>query len=321
MTFNEGIIGKRERISIVDETSFGSGGDMATDGFIPGKNVKLNPNWTKEWQEILTAGADNRYVQGLVLGPRSLPFDLEFVVTDWRFLKYLGYSSADAGSDPYTHTFSISNTIQSFKLEWAWRKDSSPVVITLTGCFALRGRITFQKATGAGEEGFIKVRLSCFAEDYSIGSSVTAVSNNTRDEFQWRHTKITLDGSEEKRINSGHIEIDNGITPEEFRYCNITINRGIGEPVPKVHRVTGSFNINYFDDTYIDLWDSDTTVSNCSADFIVNNTNNKIEMDFSGLKSTTAFSGTDFNGVKKADFAFKAESFSGLVITDDISTY
>ncbi len=320
MAYNEGLIGKRERISIVNETSFGSGGDMATDGYIPGLDCKITPNWNKNWQEIISAGEDNRYVQGRVLGPRSLPFELEFTVTQWKFFQLLGYSVADAGSDPYTHTFSISNTIQSFKLEWAWRH-TTPVVVTLTGCFCLGGTISFQKAVGTGNEGFVKVRLRCFANSYSIGSSVTSVSAITRDPFQWRHTKITINNSEVARINSGRIEIDNGINPEDFRYCNTTIDRGIGEPVPKVHRITGMYNITYFDDTFIDLWDSDAVISNCSADFIRDNTNNKIEIDFSNFRDNTAFSGTDFEGVKKADFAFSAESFSSLIATDNISTY
>ena len=319
MAYNEGLIGKRERITVVNETAFGTGGTMSS-GYVLGLNCKLTPNWNKNWQEILAAGADNRYIQSRVLGPRALPFSLSFVTTDWRWLRWLGYTSTDAGSSPYTHTLAISNVIQSFKLEWAWRH-TTPVVISLAGAFCLSGTVNFQKASGEGEEGFITVELSCYANTYAIGSSVTSVSANTSDPFQWRHTKLTLNNVEKVRLNNGSITIENGVNPEEFRYCNTTIDRGIGEPVPLVHRVNGRFNLTYFDSTEIDLWDTDAVIANCKLDFISNNTNNKIVSVFNNFRSHQAFSATEFSGVKKADTVFSAESFTSLIVTDTIATY
>jgi len=321
MAYNEPLIGKRERISVVNETSFGTGGTMS-NGYIPGYDCKLDPNWNKNWMDILTAGADNRYIQNKILGPKALPFTLSFVPVHWKWLQFLGYSVVDAGSNPYTHTFSISNTIQSFITEWAWRH-TTPVVITLTGCFCTGGSINFQKASGEGSEGFIKVNLRCFAKTYSIGSSTTTLASGdlTRTPFAWKDVLGTLDNNAKTRLNSGMIDIDNGITPEESRYCNTTADRDISEPIPGIHKITGRMNLTYYDSTEVDLWDSDAVISNCSLDFNENNTNNKIEIDFASFRAHQAFSGTDFEGAKKADLVFSAQSFSSLISTDSIETY
>jgi len=318
MFFSEGLIGKRERISVVNETAYGTGGTMSS-GYVPGLNVVLNPNWNKNWMEIISAGEDNRYVGERYLGPTALPFTLDFIVTDFRFLRWLGYSSVDTGSDPYTHTLAISNVIQSFKLEWAWRH-TTPVVISLVGCFAMNGTLSFTKASGEGNEGFIKVSLNCYANSYSIGSSVTSVDSNDLVPFQWRHTKATLDNVEKTRLNNGDITIDNGINPEEFRYCNTTIDRGIGEPVPLLHRISGRYNLTSFDDTEVDLWDSEDVISNCDLDFI-QSASNKIETSFTDFRIVNGIGSTELEGIKKADIVWNAKSFSSIVVTDSISTY
>jgi hypothetical protein len=318
MVFSEGLIGKRERISVVNETAYGTGGTMSS-GYVPGLNVVLNPNWNKNWMEIISAGEDNRYVGERYLGPTALPFTLDFIVTDFRFLRWLGYSSVDTGSDPYTHTLAISNVIQSFKLEWAWRH-TTPVVISLVGCFAMNGTLSFTKASGEGNEGFIKVSLNCYANSYSIGSSVTSVGSNDLVPFQWRHTKVTLDNVEKTRLNNGDITIDNGINPEEFRYCNTTIDRGIGEPVPLLHRISGRYNLTSFDDTEVDLWDSEDVISNCDLDFI-QSASNKIETSFTDFRIVNGIGSTELEGIKKADIVWNAKSFSSIVVTDSISTY
>jgi hypothetical protein len=318
MTFNEGLIGRRERITVVNETGYGTGGTMSS-GYVPGLNAIITPNWNKNWMEIISAGDDNRYVSNRYLGPTALPFTLDFIVTDFRFLRWLGYSSVDTGSNPYTHTLSISNVIQSFKLEWAWRH-TTPVVISLAGCFVMNGTISFSKASGEGNEGFIKVSLNCYANTYSVGSSVSSVSANSLTPFQWRHTEVTLNNVEKTRLNNGEITIDNGVNPEEFRYCNTTIDRGIGEPVPTIHRLNGRYNLTYFDNTEVNLWDSEDVIANCSLDFI-QSSSNKIETTFTDFRAINGISTSELEGIKKADFVWNAKSFSSIVVTDSIATY
>ena len=192
MAFEEFLLGKRQRLSWIAETSHGAGGTMA-NGEIVGLDARIEPDFNQNWQEILAAGADNRLVQSRVAGPLDLPFTITFTPVNWLFLKYCGYSISEGGGGGpnYVHTFSLANVIASFKLEWALRH-STDVVITLAGCVVLGATITWQKATGEGGEGFISVALRCVAKDYTLGSSVTTISagNITRTPFQWRHIAL-----------------------------------------------------------------------------------------------------------------------------------
>jgi hypothetical protein len=322
IAFEEFLIGKRVRLSWVDETSFGSGGNMATDGEVIGTDARIEPDFNQNWQEVLAAGADNRSVQDEVLGPLALPFTLVFSNVDWKFIKYLCYGVADAGSDPYTHTFTLANSIQSFKLEWALRH-TTDVVITLTGCFALGGTIAFQKATGEGGEGFVSVSMRCYAQAYSMGSSVTtlAAGNITDNPFQWRHFKLTLNSSEVVEVNNGEITIGTGIDVNDSRYANATLDREIGEPIPKTQRVTSRINVNWKDSTYADFWATEAAISGTNKLEFIRGTNDKIVMTLNNLRFPNVFGATDFEAVTDGDLISKIDSFTSLVATDSIATY
>jgi hypothetical protein len=322
MAFEEFLIGKRHRLSWVNETSHGSGGDMAADGEVIGLNARIDPDFNENWMEILGAGADNRSVQDHALGPLDYPFTLTFTNVDWKFLQYLGYGVVDAGGPNYTHTFTQSNAIQSFKLEWAMRHTTA-VVVTLTGCVALGGTISFTKASGEGAEGFLTVTLRCVAKSAAIGSSVTtlAAGNITRSPYQWRHVKATINNNEVVEINSGEMLIENGIDVNDSRYCNSTLDREIGEPISKVQRVSGSLNANMKDSTFLTLWAAGATISNCKLEFIQNDTSNKLVAEFSGFKLPQAFPSTDLESVTSTDLPFVTTNFTSLVATDTIATY
>jgi len=122
--FSEFLIGKREQISWEEEATYGT---EVTPTAIVGLNAKVEPDFDQNWQEILSAGADDRYISNRVKGPLTLPFTLIFTPVNWNFLKYCGYSLSEAGSDPYTHTFTLANTIMSFTLEWAKRASTDHV--------------------------------------------------------------------------------------------------------------------------------------------------------------------------------------------------
>lgn len=318
MSFTEHLIGKRERISWVAETSYGSGGTMSS-GDIVGYDAKLSPQWNQNWQEILSAGADNRNVQGYSKGPLSYPFTLTFNPVDWKFLKYATMSVANAGSDPYTHTFTLANTIQSFKLEWA-KRHSTNHVITLTGCVVLKYELRYAKPTGAGE-GRLVVVATCVAQAASPGSSVTSLSNITAEAIKWHHVKLTLNNTEEVRVNSGVLTIDCGIDPNDSRYCNATLARAIGEPIPKTFRVFGMNNITLTDKTYYDYFDGAATVSNSKLEFI-RGANDNIVFTFAGLKTgSPGEAPTNFDQPSNIDFAFMTEGLTSLIATDSTATY
>jgi hypothetical protein len=319
MVFQEMLLGKRERLSWVDETSYGIGGTM-TGGEIVGLDATIEPGFNQNWEEILSAGADNRYVQGRVPGPLLLPFTLTFTPVNWKFLKYAGYSVANGGGPPYAHTFTISNSVQSFKLEWAMRH-TTPIVVTLTGCTVKKTTIKFQKAAGEGKEGFVKVVLDCVAQNYSFGSSVTTLSSITAAPFQWRHTKWTVNTAEVVEINNGTVVIDQSIDEADCRYCNSTLDRTIGEPIPKTHRITGVFNVNFKDNTFFAYWNAATAIGGTNKAEFIRGSNDNVSAVFSNLRLGESYPSTDLEGVSNKDIPFTAESFSSLISTDANATY
>jgi len=320
MAFNEYLINKRGRLTWCDEAAFGDGGDMANNGILVGVNAMIEPDFDENWQEILTAGADARTVENKVVGPLTLPFTLSFTMVEWKFLKYLGYSFTNTGGPTYTHTGTLQNAVQSFAIEWAFRHTTS-VVISLVGCFAKGGTISFQKSTGEGTESFVKVTMQCMAQDYTLGSSVTSVSATTRTPYQFRMIKATLDNVETVEVNNGDITIDQGINEDDSRYANNTLNRKIGEPIPLTHRITGRFNVNHKASTHFDSWATDAAISNCSLDFIENSSTNKLELDFSGFRFHKVFPSMDNTSVTNSDLVWSALSFSGIVATDTLGDY
>ncbi len=318
MVFEEYFIGKRERLSWVEETSYGSGGDMETDGEIVGLNARIEPAFNQNWSDILSAGDDDRTIQNKVVGDLDLRFNLIFNPVNWKFLKYLGYDVSDSGTGPYTHTFILSNTIRSFKLEWARRHSTNPSVITLTGCVVLSGTISFSKPSGGSSN--IVVSLNCIAQNYSESGVVSNLSSISETPFQYRHTKLVLNNTEIVALNNGEISIDNNINPDDSRYCNVSLNRLIGQPIPKTHKLTGRFNINIKDNSLFNLWHSADIVNNCSLDFIKSDTN-KLEGVFQDFRIENIATPTKLDGITNTNLVWSARQFGSLISTDDISTY
>jgi len=321
MVFEEFILGKRHRLSWIAEATFGAGGTME-NGEIVGLDARIEPDFNQNWQEILQAGADDRYVQGAALGPLDLPFTLTFTPVNFVFLKYCGYSVVDGVSSPYTHTFTIANSIMSFELEWVLRH-TTDVAVTLTGCTVLGASIIFQKGTGEGGEGFISVALRCVAKAYTLGAteSVIAAGDIDRTPFQWQHITLDFDNNEIAEINNGELIIEQGIDVNDSRYCNSTLGRAIGEPIPKVHRISGRFNANMKDNTFMAAWDTAAVIANCGLDLVQNATNNKLVSTFTNFRMSQGNPPTVLDGVTNVDIPFTAESFASLVATDLVETY
>jgi len=322
MPFTEYFIGKRERISIVDETSYGSGGTMSSGGFIPGLDCRIEPNFSQEWQEILSAGDDDRTVQNRVVGDLKLPFTLSFKVSDWRFLKYAGYGSiVNAGSNPYTHTFSLANTVQSFKLEWA-RRHTTASVITLVGCLIKKVTLRFQRGGAAGE-GQVMAFCDCVARNYSKGTSVTTLANTVSSStpFHYRHTKLTLESSEIVEVQGGELTIDNGIDEDDSRYANSTQDRLLSEPIPKVHRIDGRASIVAKDATFLNQWDGAAALSGTNKLEFIRGASDNIVLTLASVRVGMANAPTVLEGPQVVDLVFNAKSFSSLVATDAVAAY
>jgi len=319
----EYMIGKRESIAMCEEDTWAALGTktMSANGFIVGKNTKITPDFTKNWQEILTAGADSRDIDSMEKGPETYKFSLEFAPTDWKFLRYCAHGTvSNTGTAPTVHTFTATDVVKSFTLEWA-KRGATDHVITLTGCIITNLTINF--ATGTGPtEGFVTVTAECLAKSAAAGSSTTSISTNTDDAFQFRMAKLTYAGSEITEVNSGELTIDNGIDEEDSRYCNSTLDQAIGEPIPKVRRYTCRFNVNQKDDTYYDDWNDQVVVPSTNTLELIRGTGpaDDITFTFTDLYLQQATSPTNLDGITNVDLVGVIKSVS-IVANDALVDY
>jgi hypothetical protein len=319
-TTDEFLIGKRERMSWIVETTYGSGGTMSS-GEIVGLDCTIEPDFSQGWQEILTAGADNRSVQGRVKGPLILPYNMSFIPYNWRWLKYLLDVADGTDGAVKTHTFTLGNSLDSYKLEWAKRHTTNHV-LTLIGNFVKSATLNFQKASGEGSQGFLRVNLTCVAQNSSPGSSVTSLSNISDDGFQYRNIQLTINSTEIPELNNGDITLDNDISEDDSRYCNTTYDNLIGDPIPKTNRISGRFNINLKDKSYYDLWAAGTVVGGTNTLLIDRDGtgNDQLLVTFSDLVIHKAIPPTNLQGVTNVDLIWTADSAT-IVARDAVSTY
>jgi len=319
----EYFLGKREQIAMCPEDSWANLGTktMADDGFIVGKNATITPDFSKNWQEILTAGADSRDIESMEKGPESYRFTMTFNPTNWKFLKYCTHGSVtNTGTNPTVHTFTATDTVKSFTLEWA-KRGATDHVITLTGCVITNLTISFAKGFGA-TEGFVTVTAECLAKSASPGTSTTNISPDTNEAFQFRMVKLTYAGNEVTEVNNGELTIDNGIDEMDSRYCNSTLNQSIGEPIPKVRRYTCRFNINQKDDTYYDDWEDQVVVPGTNKLEFIRGTSpdDNCVFTFNGLYLQTAVSPTNIEGVTNVDLVGTIKSVD-IVAKDALTDY
>lgn len=321
MATNEFLIGKRERMSWIVESSYATGGSMGS-GEIVGYDCQIEPDWNQGWQEILAGGADDRLVQAQVIGPKSLPYTMTFTPSNWRWIKYL-MAVVDADDTGIkTHTFTVGNTVNTYKLEWAKRHTTNHVY-TIIGNFVKKGTLSFQKATGEGTEGFMKVALECVGQNDSQGSSVTSLSNLSRTPVQFRMVKVTIDGTEFREVNNGEMSIEAGIDEADSRYCNSTYDNLVGEPIPKTFRIKGRYNINIKNKDLYDLWAAGVAVSGtCTLLIDIDGTgDDQLLATFSNFFIHGAVAATELEGVTAVDVVWSALAFTSLVARDNITTY
>jgi hypothetical protein len=317
VSFTEFLVGKREQISWGAESTYGSG---VTPTEVVGINARIEPSFNQNWQKVLSAGTDARTVENEVLGPLSLPFTLTFANVNWKFLKYCGYGVTNAGSPgAYTHTFAIANTVASFTLEWARRATTSRVT-TLTGCVVKKMKIAFKKSSGEGTGSLIAVTLECVAQNYSTGTAVTSLSAITDSPYQFRMSKLTLVSNEIVEVNSGEYNIDNGINEDNHRYCNSTLDRKIGEPVPLVHIINGNFNINIKDATLFGYWAAGVALTGTNTLLFYRGSNDQLLITFTGIRMAQCNEPTQLEGVTNSDVVWMALS-NAIVATDATQTY
>jgi len=318
----EYMIGKREQIAMCEEDTWASLGTktMSDDGYIVGKNTKITPNFSNNWQEVLGAGADSRDIDSLEKSSLSYNFTLTFNPTNWKFLRYCAHGTVtNTSTSPTVHTFTATDTAKSFTLEWA-KRGGTDHVLTLTGCIIKSWTIKFSKG-GAGE-GFVEVTAECIAKSVSAGASTTTISAETKKAFQFRMAKLTYAGSEITEVNSGELTCDNGVEESDSRYCNSTLDQEIGEPIPKIRRYNCRFNINQKDDTYFDDWDAQVVVPSTNRLELIRGTSpaDNLILTFSSLYLQSAVSPTNMEGITNVDLVGTIKSV-GIVVNDTLTDY
>ena len=316
-------LGQREQIAYVEEDSWATLGtkSMSGEGEIVGKNMTITPDDSQGWQETISAGSDTREVEDLEVGPLQHRFTLSFTPISWKFLQFCAHGSvANSGSSPnFTHTFTLSNDVKSFTLEWAKRGDTNEV-ITYTGCIIKSLRISFSKGTG-DRDGFINVEATCLAKSKVKGTSITTLSAPTLDAFKFHHVKMTYNSSEFVEVNSGELSIDNGIVEDDSRYANSSLNRTIDEPIPRKVAYGLNLNINQKDSTFTqDFIDAIAVPNNNLLEFIRTDSDDKATFTFTNLFLISPNNPTDLDGISTQDVVGQPLSVAP-VIKDQIETY
>ena len=317
---SEFLISKREQIAWTTETVFGDGGTMAS-GEIVGYNALVeSPDFDLMYQEILNNGSDSYKVSSHVSAGKSFPFVLSFVPVNWRWLKYL-MTVVDAGGPAYTHTFSLGSTVSSFALEWA-RRHTTPHVVNAVGCYVISARVVFQKATGAGTDGLMRVVLTCMAKDASFGSTVTELSQLTATPYMFKHTKFTYNNGEFVEVNNDEINIARGINPNDSRYCNTTADGTVSTPIPTITRVGGNINVNTEDSTFDDAWLASSPILNTKIEFI-RGASDQLVFPIGGFRLHKTLAATNADGgVVASTLVWTDEgNASTPVATDTTATY
>jgi len=320
----EYLLGKREQIAMCEEDTWAALGTktMAGEGFQVGKNTTITPDFSKNWQEILGAGVDSRDIDSMEKGPESYRFTLTFNPTNWKFIRYCAHGTvSNTSTAPTVHTFTATDVVKSFTLEWAKRATTTDHVITLTGCIITSWTISFAKGAGA-KEGFVTVNAECLAKSAVAGSSTTTVAANTDDAFQFRMAKLTYAGAEVVEVNSGEITCENGIDEQDSRYCNSTLDQAIGEPIPKVRRYSCKFNINQKGDTYYDDWEDQVVVPSTNTLALIRGSGpaDDITFTFTSEYLQSATSPTNLEGVTNVDVVGIIKSVA-IVANDALTDY
>ena len=250
MPTEEFFINNRRRLSWVQETSYGAGGDMAANGSVVGVNHTFEPGeWSRGWAEIINNGSDSRQIQDWVKGIKDQPWIMKFNPVDWSFLKY-SFDMAEAGSDPYTHTFTEGGCLESFELENVVFA-TSPRLLKLLGGYVNSTTITWSKQTGPND-GFVEVSLDCNAQaiDPTLASA-SAVSSITAKPFRAHHALVTINNVDITEVNSGEIIIEQGLDVNDYTYASNVNDENRGAPIPKTLRITGTINVNVKDESIL----------------------------------------------------------------------
>jgi len=319
MATGEGLLGLRERFILSKETDYGTGVAL-TSAIVPGYNIIVNPTFTQGFQEILNNGTDVRTVNSKVAGPLSLSYSLAYYPANWRMLRYMFDIDSETGSDPYTHTLSVGNTLDSFTGEWAMRHSTDAMIIKTTGNVINQFRINWAKATGEGNSGFLNCTANCIAQNYTTPTIQAGDFTATGTPFQSYHSTMTLNTSEVVEINNGELMFTQGMNANDSRYASSSDGLTIGTPIASVFRISGRINVNLLSTTLPALWETAAAISGTNTLVFEIDADNKITFTLSGIYcEPVPLAGANIEGINTGDFVFTATGVSVVAIDSLVS--
>lgn len=315
-------VGNKEKHIFCVETSRNTIGDFAASGIFFGSEVKFsepgeNPRSLKP--RISVNGGMQR--ETMDSGVDLYPFTLSWIVTDFKHLRYLLSSNVEAGADPFTHTFDTELSLSSDFFSYQ-RITGSGVVMTYLGCTFLRIKYEWQKSTGDDESGYIRATASVIPTSFTDDVTAKTAGNDTttKSPFTFNQFKATVGGTEIVEVVSGSIEIDSGVNPEDFFYCNSTNDTAIGEIRPVFFKTIGNLTINVKDGRQIDEMQQDGISGTNKFEIIEDATNNKIVFTFADMYNIQPFGDTNYRGLTSVGVVYDA-TITDIVVTDGVQNY
>ena len=300
--------GKSERIAFGKEATYGTA--VATNQEI-GKNVVVTPNDSIAVNEILSDSSNNLDVKNITKGNQLYTFTLDFVATNFWFVKYGMFGTS---SDPVSNVYTLtsSTTLPSFTLQRTRYFGGSSKTDTYTGCVIKSFTITINNTAGT-TDGFISVSCECLAKDRTQtdtapGGSITKYNVIKRD----GSTVDILGEGNNKEVNNLTLTFDNSINDEDGFSVSSFIRQV--QPLPNTKRYTMVANVtdtkDRFNDVKADVIDNQMTIK-VGAD-----TNNYVEFvaDANKYSLTGANTNTNLEGLNITDLGLTILSFSSVKV-------
>lgn len=314
-------IGRTENVVWKAEATYGTLVTDFEDAESMGYDVKITPNFTHNFAEIDNNGGSDAEIVSLHKNTTMFPFTLEFIPTNFKMLKYSTHSGSvtnDAISGGFDHTFTSALAIESFSMKWIRPQDTDQILDFL-GVTVKSYKLQFAKGTG-GKDAFVKVTMECIAQDVVTGSALSATIKETGEPYTFDTVRLTLDGTVYDEVNSGEINLDNGITDEDTLYASVDLNGKIGEPVCTKKTYDFTFNLNQKDKTLYDGFTGEVLSGTSKLEIIRGATADNVEITFGSLYIGNALGATNMEGITNTDVVGRPMTL-GIVVEDGLNDY
>jgi hypothetical protein len=314
-------IGRTENVVWKPEVDYGVLVTDFEDAESMGYDVKVTPNFSHNFAEIDNNGGSDAEMVALKKNTTLYPFTIEYIPTNFKMLKYNTHSgvvSNDVISGGFDHTFLTALAIESFSMKWIRPQDTDQVLDFL-GVTVKSYKLQFSKGTG-GKDAFVKVVMECIAQDVVEGSALSATIKETGECYTFDTVRLTIDDIVYDEVNSGEINLDNGITDEDTLYASVDLNGKIGEPVCTKKSYDFTFNINQKDKTLYDGFTGEVLTGVSKLEIIRGATADSVEITFGSLYIGNALGATNMEGITNTDVVGRPMTL-GIVVEDGLDDY